>query len=446
LQATTQQVKTPVILAILVCGLASLFYLYEFTLQVSPAVMTHELMSAFAINASGLGAISAFYYYAYTPMQLPAGMLFDRFGPRKLLSFAILICVAGALLFGATHSIAVASLGRFLMGVGSAFSFIGALLLISRWFPAKYFALLAGITQLMSSLGAIAGTAPLAAAVQHFGWRHSIITIGIFGIVLAVLFWLVVRDHPPGHPAREGYSEKASLKGLREVLSKVQTWHVALFSFASWGPILVFAGLWGIAYISALYNISTLLAATPMMMVWIGIGIGSPLVGWWSDHIGSRNIPLITVQIIGLIAAVCILYVPVPFAAMYVLLFLMGIAASAQALSFGIVKDINHPRTVGTAIGFNNMAVVAGGAILQPLAGILLKHYWTGTTLAGVPTYTAHAYQNAMFIVPILYVVCIIMAWRFIRETHCKDSHLTEESTQHETSNTISRFETSPSN
>ena len=91
--------KKSFVLATIICSLAAMFYLYEFILQVSPAVMTKELMHDLSLNAAGLGAMAAFYYYAYTFMQLPAGLLSDRFGPRFLLTIATLICVLGAIFF-----------------------------------------------------------------------------------------------------------------------------------------------------------------------------------------------------------------------------------------------------------------------------------------------------------------------------------------------------------
>ncbi len=124
--------KQTKILPFIVCGLAAFFYLYEFILQVSPGVMTTALMRDFQVDAAVLGTTSAFYFYAYAPMQIPAGLLFDRYGPRLLITLALLICALGAFFFGMTTNLAFASAGRFFMGVGSAFSFIGILILISR--------------------------------------------------------------------------------------------------------------------------------------------------------------------------------------------------------------------------------------------------------------------------------------------------------------------------
>ena len=117
--------KKQLLLASVICILAAMFYMYEYTLQVSPAVMTNELMRDLGLNAASLGTMAAFYYYSYTPMQLPAGLLFDRFGPRRLITLAILVCALGAFLFGITPNAFMASFGRSLMGIAPSFSFIG---------------------------------------------------------------------------------------------------------------------------------------------------------------------------------------------------------------------------------------------------------------------------------------------------------------------------------
>ena len=139
----------------LVFTLVSLFLFYEMGVQVSPSVMAAELMSAFHINAMGLGLMSAFYFYSYTGMQIPAGMLLDRFGVRHIVATALLVCAVGAALFGMTHSMAWGSIARVLMGFGSAFAFVSVLAVADRWFDRKYFAMLAGLAQFFAALGAI---------------------------------------------------------------------------------------------------------------------------------------------------------------------------------------------------------------------------------------------------------------------------------------------------
>ncbi|MDQ2995177.1 MAG: MFS transporter, partial [Pseudomonadota bacterium] len=146
----------------LIVGLAGFYYIYEFYLRVMPSAITHELMRSFSIEASGLGLLSSLFFFGYAPMQIPAGLLFDRFGPRVLLTISVFLCGAGALVFGMTDSFTVACIARWVIGFASSFAFVGSLLLASRWIDAKYYAMIAGLVQFMGSFGAIAGEWPIA--------------------------------------------------------------------------------------------------------------------------------------------------------------------------------------------------------------------------------------------------------------------------------------------
>ncbi len=416
--------KKQLFLATLICALGAMFYMYEFILQVSTAVMTNELMSDLHLNAAELGAMTAFYYYAYTPMQLPAGLLYDRFGPRLLLTLAVSVCALGAFLFAATSNVWMASTGRFLMGIGSAFSFIGALLLVSRWFPPHYFALLAGLVQLMSSLGAIAGQVSLASAIHHWGWRPTLHGLAWMGTLLGLLMWLIVRNSPTtispnlNTPPASNLNE---LQRLKKVCKNKQTWLIALYSFTVWGPITAFAALWGIPFLMVKYGITLESASKASAMIWLGVGLGSPFLGWLSDKVRARNLPLSSSAFLGIVSLLLVIYAPhLSLVSLYILLFLFGLSASGQALSFGVVKDHNSTTTVGTAIGFNNMAVVAGGALFQPLIGILLYYYWNGALQAGKPFYSALDYQKSFILLPICFILAFIVSQFLLQETHCQ--------------------------
>jgi len=215
-------------LAFIIFGLAVFFYLYEFALQVSPSVMTDSLMASFNLDAAGLGAMGAFYFYAYAPMQIPAGLFYDRYGPRILLTVAIMVCATGAAFFAMANTASLAALGRLFMGMGSAFSFIGVLVLLTRWFPAHYFALMVGLAQSMGSLGAITGEVPLAAAVSRWGWRPSLLGMAIIGFVLAFLVWKIIRDWPEGRaPVSTANTPKHNeWQRLGHVLRHRQNWSV----------------------------------------------------------------------------------------------------------------------------------------------------------------------------------------------------------------------------
>jgi len=412
-------------LAIIICVLASAFYMYEFTLQVSLGVMTNELMQDLGLNAASLGLVSAFYYYAYTPMQVPAGLLHDRFGPRRVMTIAILTCALGALFFSFSTNIVNASAGRFLMGIGSAFSFTGALMLIARWFPPAYFAVLSGIVQLMSSVGAIGGELPLAVAIHHWGWRHSMVHLALFGVALAALVWFIVKDSPSQNTSQKKRASSINPESISNkfklVFGRATTWWVAGYSFLIWAPIATFAGLWGVPFLVSAYHLTTAEASMACAAIWIGVGVGSPLSGWISEYMQRRRSILAFCGVLGTVSSLIVIYGYVSTPMLYLALFAFGLAGGGQSLAFCVVRDNSHPGTIGAAIGLNNMATVAGGAIIQPLVGYLLCVNWDGTYAANhLPLYSVADYHSGLIMIPLCYLLSAIVGSRFVKETYCQ--------------------------
>ncbi|MDR3501863.1 MAG: MFS transporter [Legionella sp.] len=417
---THQKEKGSLTTAYFIFFLAASFYLYEFILQVAPSVMAEPMMKTFGVTGEGFGFISAFYFYAYAPTQLPAGVLYDRYGPRKLMTVAILLCALGSAFFASTDSVFTACIGRFLIGIGSAFSFIGVLVLLSRWFPPHYFAILAGVAQLMSSVGAMFGEVPLAYLIQGVGWRNASFILAFVGFILAAFFWMYIRDYPdqqnqkvPGHYLRDEW------KRLVAVCKHAHTWIIGSYAFSIWTPIAVFAALWGVPFLQEKFQISVVAASGLCSMIWIGIGVGSPLLGWLSDKIESRRIALITSAVLGLVATLILLYLPgltygwAPF-----VLFVLGLGAGGQTVSFAVVKENNTAEYVGTASGFNNLSVLIGGAIFQPLVGYILQHTNSGHVVNGVHVYSVSGYQTALLVMPLCFLASLLIATFLLKESH----------------------------
>lgn len=420
IEKTPQEVGTSLVTAYFIFFLAASFYLYEFILQVAPSVMAEPMMKTFGVTGEGFGFISAFYFYAYAPTQLPAGVLYDRYGPRKLMTFAIILCALGSAFFASTDSVFTACIGRFLIGIGSAFSFIGVLVLLSRWFPPHYFAILAGVAQLMSSVGAMFGEMPLAFLIQGVGWRNASFILAVIGFILAAFFWMYIRDYPhqqnqtaPEHYLRDEW------KRLVAVCKHGYTWIIGGYAFAIWTPIAVFAALWGVPYLQEKFQISVVAASGLCSMIWIGIGVGSPLLGWLSDKIESRRVALIISAVLGLCSTLVLLYWPgltygwAPFT-----LFVLGLGAGGQTVSFAVVKENNPPEFVGTASGFNNLSVLIGGAIFQPLVGYILQHTNSWHLVNGVHVYSIQSYQIALMVMPICFLASLLIASFLLKESH----------------------------
>ena len=406
-----------------VCGLGGLFFSYGYFQRVAPSVMVVELMGEFRVGGAVLGNLGALFFYAYAVMQLPAGVMLDRWGPRRVLTCAIPFCAVGSWVFATAGSITQAYMGRLMIGAGAGFSWVGALKLTTLWFPVHRFALVSGVCTMLGMVGGVGAQAPLAAAVQLVGWRESLIGVAVLGGMLAAMFWLVVRDEP-GHAPRNAPGPSAGmLHGLGRVLATPQVWLVALFA-AMLGPCMAaFAGLWGVPYMMQAHGLERTQAAAAVSLVLVGFGVASPFVGWWSDHIGRRKMPMLVGASVALAAIGVLVYAPgisVVAAAAFCLLY--GGGSSAFVLAFATGREHGPPEAAGAAMGFINMTLMTVGAVFQPLIGWLLDLNWDGRMEAGARLYSVGAYQMA-FLTLLASGSAAVLALAVIRETHCKPAY-----------------------
>ncbi len=263
--------------------------------------------------------------------------------------------------------------------------------------------------------------------MQHIGWRASIVNTALVGFALTVLFWLVVRDNPDSVARQKPlHRRKNNFELLKTVLENPQTWWNGFYAFCCWAPIPIFAELWGVPFLTELLRTNTATAAGAISIIWIGIAIGGPFFGWWSSYLGLRRPPLIVASAIGLLSSIIIIHSPHPsWGLLYVVLFLYGAAASAQAVSFGIVYDNIHPEAQGTAVGFNNMACIASGLLLLPLVGFVLHLFWAGAMSHGTPIYMLSSYRVGLSTIPLCALAGLMTAIWGLKETHCKPQYET---------------------
>jgi sugar phosphate permease len=408
-----------------ICSLGALYYCYEYFLRIVPSVITPELMRHYHLTGAEVGNLSAFYYHAYMPMQIVVGILIDRYGPKRLLTLACLLCVVGTYLFTGSQSLTLAAAGRFLVGFGSAFAFVGALKLATIWFPANRFALVSGIIVSLGMMGAMAGDVVRRALIDAIGWVQTLYISAFIGLVLALMLWVFIRDENPNIPLHHIKTESFQelLTGLGRALKNPQIWLSGMIGFLLYLSLSAFAEMWGITYLEQAHGLAKNYAATANAMVFLGWAIGSPLWGWISDHICQRRLPIIIGSIAALIIVCLIIYVPGwSLPATYLLLFAFGFFTSAEVLVFAISKEVSPVHIAGIAIALTNMIVMIGGNIFQPLIGKLLDLKWDGLLLDGARIYPLSAYQFAMSILPISIAVALILTM-FMRET-CGNMHL----------------------
>jgi len=402
-----------------VWGCAAVFYLYEYFLRVAPSVMVDDLMKSFGVNAAAIGVLSAFYFYAYSPMQIPVGMLMDRYGARRLLTFSTFICGVGSLFFCFAPMILVADFGRLLIGMGSAFAFVGIVYVSSTWFPPSQLALLVGLGNSFGMIGAIGGQDLLSFLVDSIGWRLSMFILGGFGFILALIIYIGMKREPKGKKKKlpEAKNFKEVLTNLKFIAANRNSWINGILSLMFYATMSAFAGLWAVPFITKTYAVSKELAALAVSMNFFGWLLGGPLIGFYSDKIHSRRTFLFGAALLSLIALSLIIYMPpMPMALLFILFFLIGIFSSAQLLTFSISIEINPDNARGSAAAFTNFLVSAGGIFMAPLIGYLIDALSSGEMVDGVPVYTTTDFRYGLIVLPISLIITMILCF-FLNET-----------------------------
>jgi MFS family permease len=393
----------------------AVFFFYAWVLRVSPSVMIDELMRDFNVSSTLLGNLSAFYFYGYAGMQIPVGLMLDRFGPRRLMTLAALVCALGCVLCGISTVFWAIAAGRFLIGASAAFSLVGSMAVAGQWFPAHRFALLSGMATFMGMAGGVLGQAPVRLGVEAFGWRSVMLAFAGGGVLIAAMAWATVRDR------QRGTGDAGNvLKGLAQVARQPQTWLISLVGLGAGAPLLGFAALWGVPYLGVTHGLDKPTAAAVTSMMFVGWGLAAPLNGWLSDRLRSRQKPLVAGLLISAICISTIVYMPgLPVGMIAALCLLGGIGGSVQTIGFAAAREHNPIHLSGTTIGFVNCLMTGSGAVFQTLIGWLLDSAWTGEMAAGARVYDASAYRLALTAIVIGPIVGCLAAL-MIRETGCK--------------------------
>lgn len=404
--------RNQILFGSLVCTIGAFFYCYEFVLRIIPGALQSELSAAFGhISASSFGQLSAFYYFAYSPMQMPVGMLMDRYGPRRLLSFACLCCTLGSLMFSYSSSMMIAGSGRFLVGFGSSFAFVGVLTLALQWLPPRFFSLVAGLITTMGMLGLVYGEVKITELAGTLGLSYVLMMLVVIGVILTVLIFLLVRDGPGGHQLKS-QPLPDFFKNVVKVLVSPQVWLIGFVGACLYTSLSVFGELWGKTYLEHAHNLTKVEAAQAISCMFLGWAVGAPIAGYLSDLTGRRVLPLVLGAIASFVCICIILYCPgLSHTTLYTLLFLYGLFSGTELIVFIMAKENSGAQLSGTVFAATNMIVTLGGVIFQPLVGKLLDVFGDSGLVNGEHIYTVVDYQIALSILPISLLLVTIAAF-----------------------------------
>lgn len=411
-------------------GLLALCYMLAFFHRMAPAAIAGELQRDFYASGAALGALAAMYFYVYTLMQIPVGVMADTLGVRRIVTAGALVSGIGSLIFAFADVLWLASVGRVLVGLGVSVFFIALMKVNAVWFHDRHFGTAGGLSILLGNVGAVLSASPLVWLVSYTSWRNVFAGVGALLLLLALLVWLLVRNHPheaglpsmreleglPPHPKHGGHWRD----GLRQVMGNRATWPGFFPNFGIAGTLFAFAGLWAVPYLRDVYGLSREAASLHNSLLLLGFALGAMLSGVLSDRLGKRK-PLIVggslLYVLCWLPIVGLWQMPQPWS--YVQFFVMGCCASGFTLSWASAKEVNAPALSGMATSLVNTGSFLGAGILQPLCGWVMDRYWDGRMIEGARVYAAENYQLGMGLMLVFALIGLAGASR-IRETYCR--------------------------
>lgn len=386
----------------LIWATVAVFYAYGFFQRVAPSVIVDDLMLALALDATLLGTLSASYFYTYAALQVPLGVLIDRYGPRLMLTLGAVTAALGGILFASATELWPALVARALIGGGVAVAYIGTLKLIGAWFPLQRFGLVAGLTLAAGTAGAVGAQLPLALLVEAFGWRPTLLMTGFVGLGIALLLFTVVRDRRPpaagedvaARPGTGTSTRPAPAEiGLVGILLRPETWLLVVVTGLTGAPILAFAGLWGVPYFVQVHGVERTTAASLTSLMLVAWAVGGPALGAIADRVANRaRLILLVAAANALLWLPLVLYPTLPMVLVLPLILALGLGGGAMIVAFAVARAVFGTAAAGQAFGIVNTSVLLFGAGAQTLFGVVLDSYWTGATVAGNRVYDASAY------------------------------------------------------
>ena len=400
---------------LLVFGLAATAFFLSFFHRVAPAALAGELTTAFAVTGATLGALAATYFYVYTCMQLPTGVLVDTWGPRRVLTAGCVVGGVGSFVFALATDVTQAALGRLLVGLGVSVAFVALLKLNANWFHERRFATATAFGNAIGIGGALTATAPLAWLILYVSWRTVFLVVGAVSLALAVAIAVAVRDRPEGEAAPHVPAEERWWHGLVEVLRTRATWPAFWVTFGLSGSFMSFIGLWSVPFLVQSYGMTSLDASRHVSLLIVCSALSITGIGLWSDHLHRRR-PLIIASALLYLGCWLAWIAGVPREWTWVMTAATGFAASGFSLAWSCAKEVNRPRYAGMAVSLANTGGFLAAGLLQPLVGWVLDV----ATGGHAPLASAAEFRAGLCVLAGCAATGLAGAL-FIRETRCRN-------------------------
>lgn len=375
-------------------------YVLVYFHRLCPAVVAVDMMHDLETGGALLGLLGSAYFYPYAIMQLPAGLLADSWGARRTITLFTLIAFVGAVILGLAANVGMAIAGRVLVGLGVSMLFVPTMKILTEWFRPHEFAKMTGILLAMGGLGSLFSATPLAILTGWLGWRMAFAVVAALTLALAGMVWLVVRDRPaelgwtiPNQVIVESGTVVRLVDGVKQVLSNRNFWVLAGWFFFQSAVFFSFAGLWGGPYLQHVYGLERAGSGQVLSMLAVGLIFGGPLQTWLSGRVFKGRKAVLVISSIISTGIVILLVVAtdglsLPVLSLICLLFGMFTSASV-VIGFSATKELFPVQIAGTSIGLINLFPFAGGAVFQPIVGLILQRHEEVANVYSVAGYRA---------------------------------------------------------
>ncbi|MEJ2170069.1 MAG: MFS transporter [Desulfobacterales bacterium] len=362
---------------------ASLFLLSQFY-RVSNAVIAPMLIADLSLDTSAIGLMSAAFFYAFALTQIPISLLLDKLGPRRMMTALSSIGVLGAIIFSLAHTFAAGVTGRILLGVGMACNLMGSYKLLALWFSPLAFGSMAGILFAVGALGNMIATTPLVLLVEKLGWRFSFQLIALINLLLTLLFYIIVQDRPR-HPDSDSETAvtvmnfKQALGNLRKLLKQKDYWIISYATFARYGIFAAFQALWAGPYLMEVIGLSALGTGNLILLMNVGMVLGSPCWGALSDRLFKTRKWVIVAGALGIVVSLGILAMisaQTPFLVLALVFFCFGFFNATGVLMYPHIKELMPSEMSGAAMtGINFFTMIGPAVFLQGLGDLMQSLY-----------------------------------------------------------------------
>jgi len=369
----------------------------------------------FHVSSAQLATFTMVQLFVYAAMQIPVGVLVDRFGAKKLLVTGVVLMTGGQFAFAFASTFGVGVAARVFVGMGDAMVFISLIQLVALWFPPARTAMVTQMTGVVGQVGAVVATAPLSAALHSVGWTRSFAAAASVGVVLGVVLIVVVRDSPYKDHHRDELKMRAVGRALKLAWAEPGT-RLGLWShFTVQFGATVFALLWGFPFLVSGQGLTASAASNLLIIMTVTAVVTSPLVGAFVTRWPYSRSTLV-LWIVGAIMAIwgVVLLWPgrAPMWLLVLLVVVLAVGGPGSMVGFDLARTFNPPTRLGSASGIVNVGGFVASLSTVALIGLVLDQVAPG----GPSTYTVDSFRVAMSVQYAVWVVGVVQIVRFRRK------------------------------